>query len=114
MTVSQQSTTQGRTGAASPFVVFAEFEVKPECLGDFLALACDDAGHSLADGPGCRKFDVVRLDERPARVMFYEVYDDRAAFDAHLQTSHLARFRTGFPALIVAEKVVRFCCGIQS
>lgn len=49
--------------------------------------------------------------------MFYEVYDDRAAFDAHLQTAHLARFRAGFPALIVAERPVRFlertCCGAE-
>jgi quinol monooxygenase YgiN len=36
------------------------------------------------------------------------VYDARAAFDAHLQTPHLDRFRAGFPALIVAERPVRF------
>jgi quinol monooxygenase YgiN len=90
------------------FVVIAEFEVKAERVGDFLALARDDARHSLADEPGCRQFDIVQLDELPARVMFYEVYDDRAAFDAHLRTPHLDRFRAGFPALIVAERPVRF------
>ena len=41
-------------------------------------------------------------------VLFYEVYDSRAAFDAHLQTPHLARFREGFPALVVEERPVRF------
>lgn len=90
------------------FVVVAEFEVKADCVRDFLALARDDARHSLADEPGCRQFDIVQLDETPARVMFYEVYDDRAAFDAHLQTPHLDRFRAGFPALIVTERPVRF------
>ena len=90
------------------FVVVAEFEVKADCVRDFLALARDDARHSLADEPGCRQFDIVQLYETPARVMFYEVYDDRAAFDAHLQTPHLDRFRAGFPALIVAERPVRF------
>jgi len=90
------------------FVVVAEFEVKADCVRDFLALARDDARHSLADEPGCRQFDIVQLDETPARVMFYEVYDDRAAFDTHLQTPHLYRFRAGFPALIVAERPVRF------
>ena len=42
---------------------------------------------------------------------------DRAAFDVHLQTPHLARFRAGFPALIVAEGAVRFlertCSGAE-
>ncbi|WP_087633768.1 putative quinol monooxygenase [Caballeronia telluris] len=90
------------------FVVVAEFEVKADCVRDFLALARDDARHSLADEPGCRQFDIVQLDETPARVMFYEVYDDRAAFDTHLQTPHLDRFRAGFPALIVTERPVRF------
>jgi quinol monooxygenase YgiN len=97
-----------QSGAPTPFVVIAEFEVKSECLRDFLALAHDDARHSLADESGCRQFDVVHLEETPARVLFYEVYDDRAAFDAHLQTPHLARFRAGFPALFVTECTARF------
>lgn len=94
--------------ALKPFVVIAEFEVKSDCLADFLALARDDARHSLADEAGCRQFDIVRIDETPPRVVFYEMYDDHAAFDAHLQTAHLERFRAGFPALIVAERAVRF------
>ena len=44
----------------------------------------------------------------PHQVLFYEVYDSRAAFEAHLQTPHLARFREGFPALVVEERPVRF------
>ncbi len=102
---SEESSMDSRNQA---FVVVAEFEVKTECVRDFLALARDDARHSLADEHGCRQFDIVQLDETPARIMFYEVYDDRAAFDAHLQTQHLDRFRAGFPALIVAERLVRF------
>ena len=54
----------------------------------------------------------------PQTVVFYEVYDDRAAFDAHLETPHLARFRDGFPALIEEERPVRFlgrtCCGAEA
>ncbi|CAL8477497.1 putative quinol monooxygenase [Caballeronia sp. S22] len=94
--------------ATQAFVVVAEFEVKAECVRDFLALARDDARHSLADEPGCRQFDIVQMEETPERVMFYEVYDDRAAFDAHLRTPHLDRFRAAFPALIVTERPVRF------
>jgi len=94
--------------ATEAFVVVAEFEVKADCLRNFLALARDDARHSLADEPGCRQFDIVQIEEAPERVIFYEVYDDRAAFDAHLQTPHLDRFRTGFPVLVVAERPVRF------
>lgn len=40
--------------------------------------------------------------------LFYEVYDSREAFDDHLKTPHLDRFREAFPALIEEELPVRF------
>ena len=95
-------------GKPAAFVVIPEFVVKPDCLDAFLALARDDASHSLADEPGCRQFDVVQMEEAPLHVLFYEVYDSRAAFEAHLRTPHLARFREGFPALVAEERPVRF------
>ena len=90
------------------FVVIAEFVVRPGCMDAFLALARDDARRSVADEPGCWQFDIVLPEAEPGRVVFYEVYDSRAAFDAHLATPHLARFREGFPALIAEERPVRF------
>ena len=74
----------------------------------FLALAQDDGSHSVADEPGCRQLDVVQMEEALLHVLFYEVYDSRAAFDTHLQTPHLARFREGFPALGLEERHIRF------
>jgi quinol monooxygenase YgiN len=87
-------------------VVIAEFKVKPGAMAAFLELAHDDACCSVADEPGCRAFDVAVAQDDPDTVVFYEVYDDRAAFDAHLQMPHLARFRAAFPALIVTERAV--------
>lgn len=90
------------------FVVIAEFRVRPERLPEFLEAARDDAAHSVADEPGCRQFDVVQPEGEDGTVVFYEVYDSRAAFDAHLQTPHLERFRAAFPPLILEERPVRF------
>lgn len=95
-------------GSGSVFVVVAEFEVKPDKVEAFLAAALDDAQHSVADEPGCRQFDVIRPDGSDTAVIFYEVYDSRAAFDRHLETPHLTRFREAFPPLITAERPVRF------
>lgn len=97
-----------QSGPAAAFVVLAEFVVRPDALDAFLALARDDASHSVADEPGCRQFDVVQMEGTPHHVLFYEVYDSRAAFDAHLRTPHLARFRAGFPALVLEQRPVRF------
>ncbi len=90
------------------FVVIPEFQVKPGCMEAFLAAAADDARRSVADEPGCRQFDVMRPEDGRDLVVFYEVYDDRLAFEAHLETPHLARFRDALPSLIVEEKPVRF------
>ena len=45
--------------------------------------------------------------EQPNRVVLYEIYDDEAAFDAHLKTPHLATFRAGIESLIVSRQVRR-------
>jgi len=90
------------------FVVIAEFQVKPDKMNVFLEAAYDDARHSVADETACRQFDVIRPETCSDTVIFYEVYDSRAAFEAHLETPHLARFREAFPPLIVEERPVRF------
>lgn len=91
-----------------PFVVIAEFQVKPGMMTAFLEAARDDAAHSVADEPGCRQFDIICPQGSDDTVVFYEVYERRAAFDAHLETPHLARFRNAFPSLIIEERPVRF------
>lgn len=89
------------------FVVLPEFHVAPEKLTAFLAAARADAEASVADEPGCLQFDVVVASgEGPVKVLFYEVYADRAAFDAHLQTPHLAAFRQALH--LCDEQPVRF------
>ncbi|MGI9463684.1 MAG: putative quinol monooxygenase, partial [Aestuariivirgaceae bacterium] len=40
----------------------------------------------------CRRFDVCTDPDRPERVFLYEIYDDRAAFDAHLASDHFKAF----------------------
>ena len=40
-------------------------------------------------------------------MVLYEIYDDEAAFDAHLKTPHLAAFRAGIESLIVSRHVRR-------
>jgi quinol monooxygenase YgiN len=93
--------------AAGPLVIIAEFEVKEDKLGQFLDLARTDAAQSVANEPGCRQFDVTLDREHSNRVVLYEIYDDEAAFDAHLQTPHLAAFQAGIEDLVVSRQVRR-------
>ena len=92
---------------AGRFVIIAEFDVRPDALERFLALAQDDASQSVAKEPGCHQFDVTVEQGEAARVVLYEVYEDEAAFDAHLRMPHLATFRDGIEPLVTGRKVRR-------
>ncbi|MGH6897718.1 MAG: putative quinol monooxygenase [Geminicoccaceae bacterium] len=92
---------------AGPLVIIAEFEVKPGRLEAFLERAEVDSRHSVADEPGCRQFTVTVDREQPDRVVLFEVYDDAAAFDAHLETPHLKAFRAGIEPLVVSRQIRR-------
>lgn len=74
------------------FVVTVTFVIKSENLDDFMAAMTRQAHNSLTREQGCLQFDVCRDQQNPKRVFLYEVYSDRAAFDAHLQTTHFLDF----------------------
>lgn len=93
--------------SSGAFVVIAEFVVKEGMLDAFLGHAFDDARHSVADEPGCLQFDVLRNPEDTQVVLFYEVYTSRQAFDDHLLTPHVARFRAILSSHVAAERPVR-------
>lgn len=91
------------------FVILARFQLVPGAWDAFLAAVRRNAGASVADEPGCRRFDVLTPDSGTAgEVVLYEIYDDAAAFDAHLRTPHFAAFRAATAALVQASTVERF------
>jgi autoinducer 2-degrading protein len=74
------------------YVVTVEFVVRPERAGDFLREMTANATASREREPGCRQFDVCAVPDDPRIVFLYELYDDRAAFDAHVASAHFQKF----------------------
>ena len=66
--------------------------VKPDKLARFLEVIEHDALRSEADEPGCLRFIVMRDSEDPNMYLFYEVYRDEAAREAHRATPHFAEW----------------------
>jgi quinol monooxygenase YgiN len=87
------------------YVVIAEVTVQPDRLSDFIAHSLEDARDSVANEPGCRQFDVNVAADGSATVVFYEVYDSRGAFEAHLKTPHFFRWRDATEGLITASRI---------
>ena len=65
----------------------------------FLAAITTQAATSLELEPGCTRFEICEDVEDPEHFVLYETYVDEAAFKAHGQTPHFARWseaRTAF------------------
>ncbi len=85
------------------YVVTVTFRIHPGQMDGFLPLMQANAATSRAQEPGCHQFDICRDGDE---IFLYEVYDDRAAFDAHLQSAHFKEFDAAV-ADMIAEKNVK-------
>lgn len=74
------------------YVVTVTFVVKPEFVESFRLLVRKQSENSLTREADCHRFDVSFDPDDPARCFLYELYTDRAAFDAHVTTPHFAEF----------------------
>ena len=87
------------------YVLVVDFVVKPEHVEAFTAAIRENARASRETEPGCRQFDVCVAPEDPAKIVLYEVYDDRAAFEAHLKTPHFLACKPKLDAWLESNKV---------
>ncbi len=73
--------------------IWVKVKIKAAMRDKFLKAIEADALGSERDEPGCLRFNVLQ-DEKDENVYyFYEVYKDEAAFQAHGQAPHFARWR---------------------
>jgi (4S)-4-hydroxy-5-phosphonooxypentane-2,3-dione isomerase len=87
------------------YVVVVDFKIKPESLAEFMPLMLENARASRETEAGCRQFDVCVDPADKSRIFLYELYDDRAAFDAHLATAHFKRFDAAVAPMVAAKAV---------
>jgi quinol monooxygenase YgiN len=92
----------------SRLAVVVEFRLKPDALARFDAVIREHARLTLAEEPGCERFDVLRpLGQDgapdPSRVMLVEVYRDAAAFEAHNRNPRLPGVREAYSGLVEAR-----------
>jgi len=75
-----------------PLVVLVEFLVAPSFVVQFRDLIAANAKASLEREAGCKRFDVLFDPRQQRRFVLYEIYEDEAAFDDHLVSSHYLSF----------------------
>lgn len=90
----------------SGYVILVDFLLKPGSKAEFRRAIDANARASRQTEAGCRQFDVVEPRGEPDRIILYEIYDDRAAFEVHLKTPHLAAFEAASNHLVTKKTVI--------
>lgn len=76
-----------------PFAILVDFKLtSPSVMADFRTLINENARHSCEREPGCWRFDVLSVPGESDRIVLYEIYKDKAAFDIHLKSAHYRSF----------------------
>jgi quinol monooxygenase YgiN len=94
-----------RAESPAPYINLVELIVVPSELPKFLEFAKDNAANAMKD-PGVREFNITQLATNPNHVVFYEVYDNEAALNAHRATDHFKKYQAA-TANMVADRNVR-------
>ena len=86
------------------FVIAVLFETsKPDAFSN----AIEPNAAASRKEPGCHRFDVCYADDGK-KIFLYELYDDEAAFKAHLATPHFATFADAIKSIVSNKRLERF------
>jgi autoinducer 2-degrading protein len=89
-------------------VVLVQVTVRQELLAEFEGAILTNAESARTREPGCVRFDVNQQEDDPTRWMFYEVYRDAAAFDAHRGSPHFAAYQQVADRAVSSKTLTRY------
>ena len=87
------------------YAVCVTFQIKAGMSEAFMPLMQKQAQNSLKLESACHRFDVCTNPEKPDEVFLYEIYEDAAAFQLHLESNHFKAFDIAIQPLL-ADKTV--------
>ena len=90
------------------YTITVDFRLKAGAHEAFRRAIDANARASFRDEPGCRRFDVLEPKGDSERILLYEIYDDRAAFDAHVRSAHFAAFQAEVADLVSEKSVIEY------
>ena len=89
-------------------VVLVRVKVKTEALAEFERAILTNADAARTREPGCMRFDVSQSEDDPSQWLFYEVYKDAAAFDAHRASPHFAAYQETAERVLLEKTLTRW------
>jgi quinol monooxygenase YgiN len=91
-------------GSAEPpsrrVVRLAELEIDPVQLDSYKAFLREEIETSIRVEPGVLNLYAVSVKGQPTQIRLFEMYADAAAYEAHLQTPHFLKYKTGTQSMV--------------
>jgi len=84
----------------------SEIEIVPDHLEEYKSILKEEAAASLAKEPGVIAIFPMFQKERPTQARIIEIYADKAAYQAHLQTPHFQKYKTTTLKMVKDLKLV--------
>jgi (4S)-4-hydroxy-5-phosphonooxypentane-2,3-dione isomerase len=89
-------------------VVLVNVTVRREMLAEFERAILANADGARTREPGCVRFDINQKEDDPAQWLFYEVYKDSAAFEAHRASPHFAAYQQVADRALLSKSLTRW------
>ena len=87
-------------------VRLAELEIDPTSLAAYLEFLREEIEVSVAIEPGVVMLNAVQLRDAPHQVRLLEVYASREAYEAHTQSPHFLKYKTGTAEMVRSLRLI--------
>lgn len=84
----------------------AELDIDPKHIDTYRGLLAEEIEASVRLEPGVLFLFAMAMKEHPHRVRVVEGYADQAAYEAHPQTPHFVRYRSGTDGMVLSLKLM--------
>lgn len=92
--------------SSEKIVRMAELEIDPAQLEDYLVLLTEEIEASVEKEPGVLMLHAVSLKDAPEKVRILEVYANRQAYEAHIETPHFLKYKTATAGMVRSLNLV--------
>ena len=74
------------------FIMMANLQATPGHKEELIQALLHQAKEVSDHEPGCTRYDIIQDGGDPNKIWLYEVFQNDAAFQAHIDSPHTARF----------------------
>ena len=89
-----------------PYVRVAQIEIDPARLESYKAIAKEQIEIAIRVEPGVLTLYAVAQQDDPTRVVVFEIYADRQAYRAHIETPHFRKYKADTQDMVKSLKLV--------